>query len=408
MNDLLDVAERATTGAARPSRREFLRAAVVTAGAAAAPFSFVRSARASIPDLAALVRHQRHLAMTPAISVAIVHGDEIVWSFGTGWADREHGIRADGNTAYMLASVSKTVTCAGLMTLVEEGSLDLDIDVNDYLPFEVRVPARPSAAITMRMLLTHTSAIRDRFKVWGRPYSDPTLYFHGDSPIALGDFLRSYLVPGGAEYRRDANFYERRPGREYAYSNIAVALAGYVAEVIAGQDFDELCRERILRPLGMHQSGFRLADVTTPNLAMPYRLDDETGAFVPYFQYGYPDYPDGALRTSAHHLAAWLAAFMNDGAFDGARVLRRDTVREIRRNQLRDVVSWHQGLIWYGASPRGYFRIGHTGGDFGVSTRMFFRPDRRLGVVSLTNSSLGGRRWEAFRAIDLRIFDRFL
>jgi CubicO group peptidase (beta-lactamase class C family) len=80
-------------------------------------------------------------------------------------------------------------------------------------------------------------------------------------------------------------------------------------------------------------------------------------------------------------------------------------VREIRRDQIPDVVPWHQGLIWYGGAPHGYFRMGHTGGDYGVTTRMFFRPDRELGVISLTNASLTGRRWDEFRAIDLRIFD---
>jgi CubicO group peptidase (beta-lactamase class C family) len=140
---------------------------------------------------------------------------------------------------------------------------------------------------------------------------------------------------------------------------------------------------------------------------MPYRLNQHTGVFKPFFQYGYPDYPDGALRTSAVQLASWLGAFMNGGALRGARVLERATVEEIRRNQLRGLVGWHQGLIWYGGDPHGYFRMGHTGGDYGVTTRMFFRPDRRVGIITLTNRSLGGPRWDAFRDIDLRLLEEF-
>ena len=68
---------------------------------------------------------------------------------------------------------------------------------------------------------------------------------------------------------------------------------------------------------------------------MPYKLNKEAGSFEPYFQYGYPDYPDGALRTSAANLARWLAAFMNYGSLEGVRVLERSTVRETRRHQLR-------------------------------------------------------------------------
>jgi CubicO group peptidase (beta-lactamase class C family) len=383
------------------------RGAAVAGASIVAPFSFAASAGATRASLHRFVERKREEARAPSISVAVVRGDEVAWSTAVGWADRERAIRANPHTAYMLASVSKTVTCAGIMTVVEDGELDLDADVDRYLPFSVRIPAAPRAPVTMRTLLTHTSAIRDRSSVWGTPHSNPTLYFHGDSPIALGDFERSYLVHGGSEYDRRRNFYDRRPGRRYAYSNIAVALAGYVAEAITGIDFDELCRRRITRPLGMTNTGFRLADIGTPNLAMPYHVDKETGAFRPYFQYGYPDYPDGALRTSAVHLASWLAAFMNDGAVGGVRVLRRETVREIRRNQLPGLVRWHQGLIWYGSQASGYYRIGHTGGDFGVSTRMFFRPDRRVGVITLANAYLGGRRWRAFRDIELRLFEEF-
>jgi CubicO group peptidase (beta-lactamase class C family) len=88
-------------------------------------------------------------------------------------------------------------------------------------------------------------------------------------------------------------------------------------------------------------------------------------------------------------------------------VLSRRTVQEIRRNQIPEVVNWHQGLIWYGGSPHGYFRMGHTGGDYGVSTRMFFRPDRRVGVVSLTNAYLGGREWRNFTAVEVRLLEEF-
>lgn len=378
----------------------------MAATAAIAPFSFIRtSAGASVP-LHRFLRETARTAKIAGLAVAVVRGDEVVFSAGAGWANIERQVRADADTVFMLASVSKTVTCAGVMTLVERGDIDLDADIDRYLPFEVRIPAFPKDRVTMRMLLTHTSSIRDRYSVWGTPYSDPTLYAHGDSPISLGDFMRSYLSPAGSEYRHAHNFYERRPGSGYAYSNLGVALAGYAAEVASGQDFNELCKHRILLPLGMTQSGFRRSDITTGNLAMPYRLDPATGGYDPYFQFGYPDYPDGALRTSAKHLARWLGAFMRFGSFQGVRVLERDTIREIRRNQIPNIVGWHQGLVWYG-SDDAHRRLGHTGGDYGISTRMFFRPDQHMGVVTLANTSVGGSRWYALRDVERRMFEEF-
>jgi len=388
------------------SRRDFV-AGVGKAAAVGivAPFTFVRHAAARTEALRRFLVGKLAEANTPGIAVAVVRGDEVVWSAGVGWADKEHGILVTPATAFQLASVSKTVTCAGIMALVQEGVLDLDADINDYLPFAVHIPKTPNVPITMRMLLTHTSAIRDRYNVWGTPWSTPTLYFHGDSPISLGRFCRSYFVPGGNRYERNGNFYERAPGTRYAYSNLAVALSGFVAESVSGIDFDLWCDRRILRPLGMTNSGYRLADLSTSNIAMPYTSSPQ--GFTPILQYGYPDYPDGALRTSAAHLARWLGAFMNYGSFQGARVLDVDTVKEIRRNQFPGLTSWLQGLIWYGDASWGFPMLGHDGGDFGETTRMFFRPDRRVGVVTLTNSYLNNQNWRAFSDIEQRLFEAF-
>ena len=388
------------------SRREFLQRSALVAGAGViAPFSFVRDARATDDQaLQRYLRRQVDIVKTPGIAAAVVRGDRVVWSAGAGWADIERGIRTSPDTVFQLASVSKTVTCAGIMTLVEDGVLDLDADINRYIPFEVHVPAAPDVPITVRTLLTHTSAIRDRWQIWGTPTSDPTLYFHGDSPIPLGAFCRSYFSVDGSEYRPLQNFFQREPGTVYTYSNLAVALAGYVAESASGTDFDALCKERILAPLGMSDSGYRLVDIHTTDLAMPY---SDKGAFRPIYQYGYPDYPDGALRTSAVHLARWLGAFMNGGSFQGDRVLDESTVREIRRNQIPDVVSWRQGLIWFQERTWGFPMLGHDGGDFGETTRMFFRPDRNVGVVTLTNAYLDARKWPAFTDIERHLFAVF-
>ena len=168
------------------SRREFLsNAAKAAAVGLAAPTLLTRRASAGTDSLHRFLLRALAEADTPGIAVAVVRGDEIVYSAGVGWADTEAGIPVTPQTAFQLASISKTVTCAGIMALVEEGRLDLDADINDSLPFEVHIPAAPKVPITMRQLLTHTSAIRDRANVWGTPWTKHTLYFHGDSPISL-------------------------------------------------------------------------------------------------------------------------------------------------------------------------------------------------------------------------------
>jgi hypothetical protein len=171
------------------TRREFVTRAALVAGAGViAPFSFVRAASARTDELEQYLHRKLVEANTPGIAVAVVRGDEIVWSAGVGWADRERRIRATRNSVFQLASVSKTVTCAGIMALVEDGLIDLDADVNTYLPFEVHIPHAPDIPITMRTILTHTSAIRDRWQVWGTPWSK-----HPVLPRGLADLARRLL-----------------------------------------------------------------------------------------------------------------------------------------------------------------------------------------------------------------------
>jgi CubicO group peptidase (beta-lactamase class C family) len=400
------------------TRRDFIRgtgvAAAGAAVAAATPFkSFATAlpattaARAPVlgADLDRFIEGKMKVAHLLGLSAAVIRDGETLWAKGYGWADREAGLRTDTHTVFMLASVSKTFTCEAIMSLVEDGALDLDADINGYLSFPVRNPAFPNRLITLRMILTHTSSIRD-YNVWGGAYSNPTLYFHGDSPIALGDFVESYIVPGGSYYVDGKCFYGYAPGGDYNYSNIAVALAGFVAESVIGFSFGDYVRNRMLNPLGLDQSGFHLSDIGTPNIAMPYKHSNATGAYTPLFQYGYPDYPDGEMRMSALHLATWLQTFVNFGEHDNVRILKASTVREIRRPQIPNI-ALSQGLIWYYGQPEnGRFTImGHNGGDIGVSTDMWFRMKDGAGVVLLANGSpWSWREWFAWRDIRTHLF----
>ena len=133
---------------------------------------------------------------------------------------------------------------------------------------------------------------------------------------------------------------------------------------------------------------------------MPYRWDRSDAKYVAFGQYGYPDYPDGALRTSAPQLARHLLAFIGLGSWNGIRILSEDSVSEMRRSQIPGVVAG-QGLIWYHRSHGGERLIGHNGSDYGVATQMFFRPSDGTGVIVAQNASayvsmirIESRLWE--------------
>jgi CubicO group peptidase (beta-lactamase class C family) len=333
----------------------------------------------------------------PGLAAAIVRDGEIAWARGYGWANLADERRATPDVQFMLASVSKTFIAVAVMQAVEDGLLDLDADVDDVLPFPVRNPAFPDAAITARMLLAHTSSIRDNWDVLTR------IYTPGDSPVPLGAFLEGYLVPGGRHYDAERNFLSSAPGTAYAYGNEGAALAAYLVEAASGTPFDAWCEARIFAPLGMAETSWHLRGLDRAGVAMPYRWSH--ARYRAYGHYGYPDYPDGALRTSARQLARFLLAFIGDGELDGVRILQASSVEAIRRRQFADVVPG-QGLIWYVLHRKGERLLGHNGGDSGVATQMYYRPADGTGVITLTNGNWrrSGAAWPLSQIMD-RLFD---
>lgn len=311
----------------------------------------------------------------PGLAAAIVKDGEVVWSRGYGLADIAGERPVTPDTIFMLASISKTITATAVMQLVEDDQLDLDAAVGTALGFPVTNPAA-AGAITTRMLLAHSSSIQDNWDVLS------SLYVDGDSPIGLGAFMQDYLTPAGDYYDAGMNFYPYAPGAMWNYSNVAVSLSALVAEERAGMSFETLCADRIFAPLGMTESAWHLATLEPTHLATPYRYTGS--AYEPIPHYGYPDYPDGALRTSAAQLARFLAAYSRGGELDGARILDQATIDEMWRVQAPSVDPT-QGLVWYHEDRPSGAMIGHGGSDSGVATEMLLRLDDGVGVIVLMN-----------------------
>jgi CubicO group peptidase (beta-lactamase class C family) len=383
------------------TRRQFLKGAAATAGlTVAARVSGVNlwTPPAALADeLDDFILARMQTAHFPGLAAAIVKDNQLLWSKGYGWAHIGDGVPVTADTVFMLASVSKTVTAVAVMQLVEDGLIDLDADVNDYLPFQVRTPQYPNTPITTRMLLTHTAAIEDNWDVM------LDLYVPGDSPIPLGTFLAEYYVPGGEYYHGLKNFYADEPGTAYHYANVAVALAGYLAEVVSGTSFENHCQQGIFGPLGMDETAWRLAGLNVNNVAMPYRHTGG-GQYEAYGHYGYPDIPDGALRTSVNQLARFLIAFINFGTYQDTSILTPSSVAEMPAEQIPDIAAG-QGLIWYREERNDDLLMGHNGGDYGVATQMFFRLNDGVGTILLANGeALSQNEYNAFLEIQDRLF----
>jgi len=332
-------------------------------------------------ELVAFIEQTMAATHIPGLAAGIVKDGSLIWSRGFGWAHIDQQRPVTEDTIFMLASVSKTVTAVALMQVWEDGYYELDDNVNDYLDFRVENPQHAGEPITFRELLTHTSSIRDNWLVM------VPLYVQGDSPLPLGGFLEDYLVPGGDYYHAALNYYQYAPGVDWNYTNIGITLAAYLVEALTGTAFDQYCIDNIFDALGMTDTSWFLAGLDESKIAMPYEYLPALDSYRPYGQYGFPDYPDGQLRTTLQQLAKFQMAFIGDGEWDGRRILETATVEEMRRQQVPDIEPT-QGLVWYYTSQLGdeTVLLGHNGGDDGVATEMFFRVSDDLGFILLMNT----------------------
>jgi CubicO group peptidase (beta-lactamase class C family) len=317
----------------------------------------------------------------PGVQACIILDSEVIWTGAYGYANIIDSIPVTDTTLFMLASISKTFVATALMQLWENGLIDLDTDINDYVPFDVSNPYYPDSIITLRQILAHTSSIRYNDQAWL-----PMVSWGIDSPIGLDRYLESYLSPGGYRYSV-ANYGTWYAGTHFEYANIPFGLAGYIVEEVSGQNLDQYCQDSIFTPLGMNEAGWFLSGLNVDNIAVPTGLDE-----LGYYLYGHPGmviYPAAQLRTSAPQLARHLIAFMQGGRIGDARILDSLTVEEMVTPQYPNVSyppnnAW--GLGWQRINTGDGYIWGHTGSFPGVSTMMFGFPEGKLGVVILTNA----------------------
>ncbi len=361
-------------------------------------------------ELDALIEAQRVKAHIPGVAVVAVKGDAVVLSAGYGLADIASGRKMTPDDVLLLASISKVVTATALLQKQERGLIGLDDDVNAKAPFAVRNPRHPEVPITYRMLMTHTSSISDTEEL------EAHIALGGDSPEPLRDFLASYLTPEGEVYAED-HWRRGKPGTKYEYSNVGAALQGAIDESLAGESLEADCKKHIFGPLGMMESSWSYAGVDPKRMATLYAYDFPAGdppegesgkRFIALPPYGFPDYPDGQLRTSALQLSVFMRALMNGGTFQGVKILDATTVRAMLEPQVPELEP-SQGLAVYYEDFEDHLLVGHSGSYDGVSTDMFWDPRTKVGFVMLANSDVYLRENEheqdALMALEAAVLD---
>jgi CubicO group peptidase (beta-lactamase class C family) len=314
-------------------------------------------------------------AVGPGATAAVLYDQNVVWSHAYGYADLEAGRAATPDTQFSICSISKLFTSVAVMSLVEDGRIDLDAEFGTYLEdFNPAVPEGVVAEpITIRSALSHSS---------GLPRE------------GVGAYWNSKVFPEVAELEATVN----EPGRlytpmtNYQYSNIAMSLLGKIIEKVSGKSYDQYVHETILDPLGLQgvETDWPL-DNKGGRFAMGYTDHDARGKRepVPYYQLrGFS--PAAGYVASVVELAkfaAWQFRLMDTGEEE---VLRRTTLRDMQRVHWMDPYDEEARIYGLGFSHHrlgGEPVIGHGGYCLGHRAQLSMEPNKKIAVATMVNSN---------------------
>jgi CubicO group peptidase (beta-lactamase class C family) len=311
-------------------------------------------------------------------TVAVVKDGQLLFAKGYGYADveKKKPVAAD-ETLFRCGSISKLFTWTAVMQLFEQGKLDLNRDVNEYIDF--KIPDAFGKPITTKNLMTHTPGFEEQIKdLFGLDAASPDLGKY------LADHIPARVFP---------------PGTTPAYSNYGAALAGYIVQRVSGVPFDQYIQENIFKPLDMAHSSFDqpLPAEVAPYMSSGYQLASE--AAKPFEMVS--PFPAGSLSSAAADISRFMIAHLQDGQYGGARILRAETAR-LMHSRLFGLDDATNGMAYgfYEESRNGHRIIGHGGDTVYFHSDLHLLLDSNLGFfVSYNSAGKGGSPrtalWEA-------------
>ena len=292
-------------------------------------------------------------AHAPSSAVAVVRNNTVIWSRG-------YGEQPDPSMIYGTGSVTKSITGTAIFQLIERGFLQLDDDVNEYLPFSLRHPNFTETPITIRMLLLHTSGLSKMAgqAEWGlaQDIVDRIGMVNPYDWLPYPLWIEEHLTPGGSLYNASA-WIESQPGTVRHYSNVGYEVLAYIIHLASGQPVWEYVHENIFGPLGMMSSGYNLTDFDISRLVIPYLYNETTDENIAYPHYNNLAYGAGAIRSNAYDLAKFLMVHMHRGVSNGVRILEEQTItlmHQIDASYLTgssELINWDG---WGGTEGDGY------------------------------------------------------
>lgn len=314
------------------------------------------------PLIEQMILHEMEDKDLPSLSIAIVNGQN-KWSAGYGYEDMAGRVPASAETVYRVGSVSKMFTDLGIMQMAEEGRIDLDVPVSQYLP--EFAPNNPfDTPINLRQLMSHRAGL-----VREPPVGN---YFDAEEPglaATVNSLNETTLV--------------HAPESEAKYSNAGIAVVGYVLEKLSNKPFADHLKTSVLEPLGMLSSSFRKESELQKRLSASLMWGYDGRSFpAPDFELGMA--PAGSMYSTVEDLATFMQAVMSE-----TEVISRRSLREMWTPQFADPGSkTGLGFGFVVAELEGKELLWHNGAIYGFATELAMMPEEGIGVVVTTSRDI--------------------
>ena len=342
----------------------------------------------SYADVEAMVQKKVD-SLAGSVSLAVIHKDEIVYTYAYGQANPVEGIRANTQTIYAIGSMTKPFTAAALMQLVEQGRVGLDAWPGEYIS---EFPE--SWKVTVRQLLDHSACLENSQRLTNGLIAVP-----GESFAPLDELFSAYV--------KDYPNLVCEPGKVSNYSNSHYLALARIIEEVSGEPYDTYVIDHLLTPLAMDSSSFELVEPNERYAKEQYLTNLVDGLLAEVSEYRGPgqeslvlqtgerystlgDYrvlpPWGGLRSSPSDITHFLQMFLNGGRYGENQILQPETVAAMQAMQTStDGSDLGFGLSWWiGEDEFGEF-IYHGGFTEGSEALMRYYPDLDLGVVIMAN-----------------------
>ena len=313
----------------------------------------------------------------PSASIALVSGDQVIWTGAYGHSNLWARTPAAPNTVYLIGSTFKAMSTVALLQQMEQGKFKLDDRVSDYLTdFKIQ-GEDPQKPVTFRHLLTHTSGLPGdfgAFPVWGDTV-----------PPSLDEYLRKSLKV------------TKPPMTSVTYSNMAFTLIGYLVQKFSGKPYKQYIEENIFIPLEMSSTAFEPRPNMEERLSIPYTVDPKTGAQLAAVRVKASVWPAGIVYGTVLNQANWLIANLNGGKFKDKQIISEATLEQMFTRQydqfkgrIEDI--WGNetagfGLTWWNQVRDGDRYFAHSGSVGGYTAFLLGNRDRKLGFAILTNGN---------------------